>query len=135
MSDNTNDIKTLERKLRRLINVVIEKAQSDSDFANQLVKILNPSKVSDSSETEKNDKVVFNSVDILHREGREALQRELEFRTDTELKDILRQEGVRNQKGQKPFVRTDAILTIITRAEQQLRQGASFLKTSPTPQE
>jgi len=129
MSDSTNDLKLLERQLRRLVNAVIEKAQSDSGFAEQLAKILNLSKAADSSEAGKTDKAAFNSVDILHREGREALQRQLEFRTDTELKDILRQEGVRKQKSQKPFVRNDAILTIITRAEQQLRQGASFLKT------
>lgn len=135
MSDSTNDLKLLERQLRRLVTAVIEKAQSDSGFAKQLAKILNLSGTPDSNETTKTDKFAFNSVDILHREGREALQRQLEFRTDTELKDILRQEGVRKQKSQNPFVRNDAILTIITRAEQQLRQGTSFLQSPPTPQE
>lgn len=129
MSDSTQNPKLLERQLRRLINAVIEKAQSDSDFARQLAKILNLSKAADSGKIEKASKTAFNAVDILHREGREALQLQLELRTDTELKDILRQEGVRKQKSQKPFVRNDAILTIITRAERQLHQGASFLQT------
>lgn len=129
MSDSANDLKVLERQLRRLVNAVIEKAQTDSDFAKQLAKILNLSKATDLGEKEKTTKTVFNAVDILHREGREALQRQLEFRTDTELKDILRQEGVRMQKSQKPFIRNDAILSIIARAEQQLHHGASFLQT------
>jgi len=129
MSDNTKDLKLLERQLRRLVNAVIEKAQSDSDFAQQLGKILNLSKAADLNKIEKTSKTIFNAVDILHREGSEALRHELELRTDTELKDILRQEGVRKQKSQKPFVRNDAILTIIARAERQLHQGASFLQS------
>jgi hypothetical protein len=128
MSDSP-DLKLLERQFRRLVKAVIEKAQSDSDFAKQLAKILNLSKAARSGETEKASRTVFNAVDILHREGREALQHQLELRTDTELRNILRQEGVRKQKSQKPFVRNDAILTIITRAERQLHQGASFLQT------
>lgn len=129
MPDSTQNAKLLERQLRQLVNAVIEKAQSDSDFARQLAKILNLSKAADSSKIEKASKTVFNAVDVLHREGREALQLQLELRTDTELKDILRREGVRKQKSQKPFVRNDAISTIVTRAERQLYQGASFLQT------
>ena len=79
MSDSTKDLKLLERQLRRLINAVIEKAQSDSDFARQLAKILNLSKAADSGKIEKATKTVFNAVDILHREGREALQLNLIF--------------------------------------------------------
>ncbi len=129
MSDSSKDLKLLERQLRRLVNAVIEKAQSDSDFAKQLAKILNLSKATGLSQIEKTSKTVFKAVDILHREGREGLRHQLELRTDTELKDILRQEGVRKQKSQKSFVRNDAILTIITRAERQLHQGASFLQS------
>ena len=129
MSDSIKDFKLVERQLRRFVSIVIEKAQSDSEFAAQIANILNPPKAADGVETEKAAKAAFNVVDILHREGREALQRQLELRTDSELKDILRQEGVRRQKSQKPFVRNDAILIIITRAEQQLHQGASFLQT------
>ena len=129
MLDSTKDFKLIERQLRRLVSVVSEKAQSDSDFAAQLARILNPSKAADGGETEKTAKAAFNVVDVLHREGREALQRQLELRTDAELKDILLQVGVRKQKSQKPFIRNDAILAIVTRADRQLHQGASFLQT------
>jgi hypothetical protein len=136
MPDNTKDLKLIERQLQQLVSAIIEKAESDSDFAMQLAKILIFSKTADRRESEKTGQVTFNAVDILHREGREALQRQLELRTDSELKTILRQEGVRRQKSRKPLVRDDAILTIITRAENQLHQGSSFLQTvEPNPRE
>ena len=64
MSDNTKDLKLLERQLRRLVNAIVEKAQSDSDFAQRLGKILNLSKAADLNKVEKTSKTIFNAVDI-----------------------------------------------------------------------
>ncbi len=127
MSDSTKDIKHVERQLKRLISCVIQKAERDSEFLSQLAHILN-SDVPSPPEPERSRRTAFNSVEFLHAHGRESLQRELQFRTDTELKEILSQEGVKKQKGQKQLDRDDAVLTIITHAERRLAQGASFLQ-------
>jgi hypothetical protein len=128
MSDSTKDIKHVERQLKRIIACVIQKAERDPEFLSQLSHILH-SDVLKQTEPERSRRAAFNAVEFLHAHGREALQRELQFKTDEELKEILSQEGVKKQRGQKQLDREDAILTIITHAERRLAQGASFLQT------
>ena len=135
MSGSTKDLKPLERQLRRLLTVIIEQAESDAEFAARLAKVLNAPDGRHVAQAEKRKTTAFNPVDILHREGPEALQRQLELRTDTELKDILRQQGLWKRKGEKqPLNRSEATRSIIASAERRLHQGSSFLQSGP-PQE
>jgi hypothetical protein len=129
MSDSIKDVKVLERQLRRLIAIIVDQADKDPSFAARLAKVLNLSADADQNDSPKTRKDAFNPVEVLHHEGRESLQQQLEFFTDTKLKDILRQEGVKKQKGKKQFDRKDAILTITNQAQRRLHQGASFLQT------
>src|SRR5438552_16338414 len=107
MSDSTKDIKRVERQLKRLIACVVHKAERDPEFLSQLAHILH-SDVPKQTEPERSRRTTFNAVEFLHARGREALQRELQFKTDAELKEILSQEGVKKQKGQKQLDREDA---------------------------
>ena len=127
MSDNNNSIKNVERQLKRLISCIVEKAAQDPEFSSQLAHILNLESPKP-KETEKKERVSFNSVELLHTDGLEKLNNELQLKTDAELKDILSQEGVKKQKGQKQLNREDAISTIINHAKRRLAQGASFLR-------
>lgn len=128
MPGNVKDFGLVERQLRRLVAAITEKAESDPDFAGQLARILNLSGGRQESETDKPRDATFNPVDILHREGAEALQRQLDLRTDAELKEILRQQGLRRQRGEKQFDRGEAIQAIKASAERRLHQGSAFLQ-------
>jgi len=130
MPDNTKDLKPLERQLRKLVAVIVEEAEKNAEFAARLAKALSVSDTTHAAETSKPKATAFNPVEILHREGKEALQRQLELRTDSELKDIFRQQGLWKRKGEKqPFSRSEAVQNIAASAERRLHQGSSFLQS------
>ena len=132
MSDSTQHLKALERQLRRLVAVLLEEAHRNADFAVQLASVLSLSDAAHAPQTQKPKAAAFNPVDILHRQGREALQHQLELRTDTELKEILRQQGLWKRKGEKQhFNRSEAVQNIAASAERRLHQGSSFLQSVP----
>jgi hypothetical protein len=135
MSDRIKDTKAIERQLRRLMTVIVEEVEKNEDFAARVAKALNISDASDVTPTEKPKATTFNPVEVLHREGKEALQNQLELKTDTELKEILRQQGLWKRKGEKQqFDRSAAVQTIVASAETRLRQGSSFLQSEPPHQ-
>ena len=127
--------KALERQLRRLVSVVVEEAGNNADFAARLTKVLCPSDGPAAARTQKSKAAAFNPVNVLHREGKEALSRQLELKTDAELKDILREQGLWKRKGEKqPFNRSEAVQNIAASAERRLDQGSSFLQSGPAQQ-
>ena len=135
MSDSTKDLKPVERQLRRLVAVIVEEAERNSDFAAKLSKVLSPAGDPHVAPASKPTPSAFNPVDILHREGRDALQRQLDLKTDSELTDILRKQGLWKRKGEKQeFNRSEAVQNIIANAERRLHQGSAFLQSGPGQQ-
>jgi len=127
-----NDTKALERHLRRLTAVIIEEAEKNAEFAARLAKVLNPLDGPEAAQAQKARAAAFNPVEVLHREGKEALHGQLELKTDAELKDILRQQGLWKRKGEKQeFNRSEAIQNIAASTERRLHQGSAFLQSGP----
>lgn len=130
MSANNKEHKFIERQLKQLVTCVLQKAENDPEFAAGIAAALSFTSNTHAPALEKPRKISFNSVEFLHRDGRELLGRELNLRTDSELKEIMNLDGIKNLKGLKQFDRGAAISQIITHAERRLSQGSTFLQTA-----
>ena len=122
-------LKSLETKLTNLVTCILNKASSDPEFARQLEEIV----LSDSLQKtireskKKTKKHVFNAVTYLHENGEDKLRVELEGKTDTELRQVLRTEGIRKGKELKNIERQKMIEEIIANSSRKLKQGSAFL--------
>lgn len=126
---NPARLKALELKLTSLMNCILNKAAIDADFMSQLEEVL----LSDSlravlrESKKKAKKSFFNPVAYLHEHNENELRTELEGKTDTDLRLILRSEGIRKGKELKNIERRQMIDEIIQSSVRRLRQGSSFL--------
>jgi hypothetical protein len=122
-------LKALEIKLTNLLRCILDEAERSDDFAQQLEDIL----ISDSLKNilreskKKPKKNVFNAVGFLHENGVDKLREELEGKTDSELREILRSEGIKKGKELKSIDRQQMIEELISISGQRLSQGSSFL--------
>jgi hypothetical protein len=126
---NPEILRALETKLTNLSRCILNEAERNDEFARRLEEVL----ISDSlrnilGETKKKpQKDIFNSVGFLHENGEGKLREELERKTDSELREILRSEGIKKGKELKVINRQQVIEEIITNSQRRLTQGASFL--------
>ena len=122
--------------MKNLVDCVIAKATTDSEFARQLEKILlselpvtevsvNP--IKETIKNKKDKKQSFNPVDCLHNHGEKELIDELNLLTDNELKQILRAGGSGKTRIPKTVERQKLIEDIVAVSIQTLKQGSSFL--------
>ena len=136
LKDNSKIVNDLEIKMKNLVDCIIAKAATDSEFARQLEKILlselpvteisvNP--VKEKIKNKKDKKQNFNPVDYLHNHGEKELIDELNLLTDNELKQILRAGGSGKTRIPKTVERQKLIEDIVAVSIQTLKQGSSFL--------
>ena len=122
--------------MKNLVDCIIAKAATDSEFAMQLEKILlselpvteisvNP--IKETIKNKKDKKQNFNPVDYLHNHGEIKLRDELNLRTDNELKQILRASGSGKTRIPKTVERQKLIEDIVMITTRTLKQGSSFL--------
>jgi hypothetical protein len=138
LKDNHRLLKDLETKLKNLVDCIIAKAATDSEFAIQLENILlnlNESGVAETpinqikeiTKSKKDKKQNFNPVDYLHNHGEKLLRDELNLLTDNELKQILRASGSGKTRIPKTVERQKLIEDIVAVSTRTLKQGSSFL--------
>ena len=126
---NPENLKAIERKLTNLVNCILNKASTDPEFASQLYDIL----ISDSlkailREKKKRPKeLAFNLVAFLHEHGKEELLKTLREKPDSDLRIMLRSEGIRKGKELKALERQQMIDEIFAHSEKKLKQGSVFL--------
>jgi hypothetical protein len=125
-------VKALEGKLSRLVRSIVKKARDDSDFAQEICEILAPegrgaSSVEPSTPAKRQQ---FNPVTFLHEHGQDRLCTELGYMTDSELREIIRAQGIRRGKEVQTIERGDMINEIVAHSDRRLHQGASFLSKS-----
>jgi len=131
-------LQDLETKLKNLVDCIIAKAATDSEFAIQLENILlnlNELSVTDTpinqiKETTKNrkdKKQNFNPVDYLHNNGEKLLRDKLNLLTDNELKQTLRASSSGKIRIPKIVERQKLIEDTVTVSTRTLKQGSSFL--------
>jgi hypothetical protein len=126
------NLRKLEVKLKNLVDCILDKAATDPEFSRQLEEILlsdSPSQVI-STRKSKPARSSFRSVDYLDQHGEEKLGQELNSKTDTELRQILKEESNRKVKDLKNIERQQLIEEIITNADRVLKKGSSFLQVS-----
>ena len=122
--------------MKNLVDCIIAKAATDSEFAMQLEKILlselpvteisvNP--IKETIKNKKDKKQNFNPVDYLHNHGEIKLRDELNLRTDNELKQVLRASGSGKTRIPKTVERQKLIEDIVMITTRTLKQGSSFL--------
>lgn len=122
-------LKAIQTKLTNLVACVLNKAAHDAAFARELDEIL----LSDSLRKvivrgkAKGGKLLFNPVAFLHEHGAERLRAELELKTDAELREIVRAQGVIKGAALRTAERQAMISELMVSAEHRLKQGASFL--------
>ena len=136
LKDNPKIVNDLKIKMKNLVDCIIAKAATDSEFAMQLEKILlselpvteisvNPIKETIKNKKDKTQN--FNPVDYLHNLGEIKLRDELNLRTDNELKQILRASGSGKARIPKTVERQKLIEDIVMITTRTLKQGSSFL--------
>lgn len=129
---NPPNLKNLEIKLKNLVECVLNKAATDSEFAHQLEEILLSESLRKIVSTRKNKpaRSSFNSVDYLHQYGEDKLRDELESKVDVELKQILQAGSNKKNKDLESIERQQLIDEIIANANRVLKQGSSFLQVN-----
>lgn len=136
LKDNPKIVNDLKIKMKNLVDCIIAKAATDSEFAMQLEKILlselpvteisvNP--IKETIKNKKDKKQNFNPVDYLHNHGEIKLRDELNLRTDNELKQVLRASGSGKTRIPKTVERQKLIEDIVMITTRTLKQGSSFL--------
>ena len=130
MSETNSEIlKAIEIKLNSLVRCILTEAEKNTEFAGQLEEIL----ISDSLKNDlgeskrRTPKELFNVVGFLHENGVDKLREELETKTDSELREILRSEGIKKGKELKTVERQQMLEEIVISSQRRLTQGASFL--------
>lgn len=128
------NLKDLEIKLKKLVECILSKAASDTEFAQQLEEALSgnslPRSVPLKASKNKNPKKAFNAVSYLQEHGESLMREELESKTDTELKQTLQAISSKKAKDLKNIERQQLIDEIVVNASRVLNQGSSFLQIS-----
>jgi hypothetical protein len=129
---NSSNLKKIELKLKNLVRCVLDKAATDSDFSRQLEEILLSDSLSQVIATPKCKpaRSDFKSVDYLDQHGESKLREELNCKTDTELRQILKEESNRKVKDLKNVERQQIIDDIVANTNRVLKQGSSFLQVN-----
>lgn len=126
----------LEIKLKKLVDCLLTKAATDSEFAHQLEEIFLsnssdkeflPPNTKTTSKSTKDKKESFNSVEYLHKYGEVKLRDELNLKTDNELKQIFRSGVSSKVRIPKNIERQKLIDDIAANSIRTLKQGSSFL--------
>jgi hypothetical protein len=116
----------LLRKLQGLVDCVMAQADKDPVFAGMLTRIFlndeNPERPI-SRAGGKQTRPTFNPVLFLKDHGEAALLRELESRTDDDLRAVLRFQGLRKGKELKKLKRPEMLRDIASGAQAKLKQG------------
>ena len=116
----------LQRKLKDLVDCVLAKVEEDSSFAEQLAQILLTDAARDRlGKKGKHKKAgdIFNPV-LFHKEhGEQELYRQLESKTDDDLRAIARMQGLRKGKELKTLEREQLLIEIVDGAKAKLKQG------------
>ncbi|MDL5052167.1 hypothetical protein QQ056_01095 [Oscillatoria laete-virens NRMC-F 0139] len=130
MPDNKPNIKLLETKLLRLAKCILRKAQDDHEFAAQLLDTLSNTeeRKGEAKRLPEDPKSSFNVVEFLHLQGREKLQQELNLMTDSELRALVRSEGIAKGKDSKSLIRHQLVEALLVHSTRRLSQGSAFLK-------
>lgn len=123
-----NLLRALEGKLTRLVRSVVNKARHDPKFAGQLATILAVSETSTAPALQGGPKQSkFSPITFLHEHGEDGLRGELAYKTDDELRKVVRAEGIRKGREANSLERETLIEEIVNHSIRRLRQGASFL--------
>jgi len=130
LKPNSPNLKKLEVKLKNLVKCILDKAATDSEFSRQLEEILLSDSLSQVIATPKSKPVKsgFKSVDYLDQHDESKLREELNSKTDTELRQILKEESNRKAKDLKNVEHQQLIDDIVANANRVLKQGSSFLQ-------
>ncbi len=124
--DRDNQRKRLLRTLRSLVDCVMAQVDRDEAFADDLAQILLNGKSVDRSTkktvSNKPDQA-FNPILYLKDHGEQALQRELENRSDDELRAVLRFQRLRSAKELKKLNRSEMLRDVVNGSLAKLKQG------------
>lgn len=130
MSDEDKIKNALEVKLSSLLNCILNEVERNPVFAREIENIL----ISDSlkktlrEKKSRKNKIHFNVLEFLQNHNIEELRSELNLKSITELKEIIRKDGVKKVKELKDLSREQIIESIIQNAQRKLNQGSSFLR-------
>lgn len=131
MSDNKENIKSIDTKLREIVKCIVKHARKSPAFADDLMAALNISQSSDSSEpfAPRSPTTIFNPIEILHEEGAGKLKSELSLLTDTELMKVVKDNKYKITVDPKKGIERELFIEeIIDYSSRQLTKGSSFLK-------
>ena len=127
-ADNNPTFKALDAKLHKLIACVLKKAKADATFANELSRILSVANAEDAQVQAKPTSLPpFDSVSFLHQHGEAALGIELGLKPDSDLRAIMKFQGLIKSKESKILEREQMISEIIGYSSRKLKQGSAFL--------
>ncbi|MHB8335785.1 MAG: hypothetical protein ACYDEE_00010 [Ignavibacteriaceae bacterium] len=128
---NEEKIKTaIEIKLSSLLNCVLNEIEKNPSFAKEIENILLSDSLKKTLKEKKNkkDKTFFNTLEFLQNQNVGELRSELNLKTITELKEIMKKDGNKKAKELKDLSREQIIESIIQNAQRKLNQGRSFLQ-------
>lgn len=131
---NDDQKAAVRRKLKALMDAVIDQAIENPEFMNKLESILvRPGEeFTDRSldrTTASRKAAGPNLLEILHTNGEAAVQQALEEMTTDELVRTCVQEGIRKQKEAKALERSELIVLLVEMTSNRLRQGGSFVRS------
>lgn len=131
---NPPNLRAIEGKLRNLLSCILDRATKDATFAHQLEEIFLTDSFRKTTATKKKKTQgrYFNAVEFLHVNGEAKLRAALDSKTDSELRLILRSDGIRKGQDLKSIERPEMIDEIVRNAERRLKQGSSFLMSQQT---
>jgi hypothetical protein len=130
MSDEDKMKKAIETKLYNLLNCILNEVDKNSIFAKEIEDVLLSDSLKRILKEKKNKKIKinFNTLDYLQKNNLEELRTELNSKSLTELKAILKNDGAKKAKELKDLSREQIIENIIENAQRKLNQGSSFLR-------
>jgi hypothetical protein len=120
-----------KKRIRALFDAIIEEAEQNPQFAESVMDIFadTPCKASSRKKSEeKKFSLDFSPLEILHKEGEEALRSKLDALTNDDLIKACSGEGIVQRKNAQSMAREDLILNIVKSSHDRLRQGESFTK-------
>jgi len=122
----------VRKKLKLLLDAVLEHAAESPEFMTKLEQILLlPGYESQDSATERapaKRNTGPNLLEVLHSGGESALQDTVNAMTTDELVRLSVQEGLRKQKDAKALSRSELVGLLQEMARSRLKQGGSFVR-------
>ena len=122
----------LAKKMRDFLNVVIEQAEKDEEFANKLSEVfVGTTKKSEKTEgagrgANRRDAAVLDPIKLIE-EGNESLHQQLESLTEKQLKDIIADFGMDPSKLAMKWKDKDRLIKhIIETSERRASKGDAF---------